>query len=212
MVVAARASGQGEDGVILALVEGKPQGVHVRERRTLDATRQWYDVDFDDIVVSSADVIGEASEGWHILRNALDWSEAAICAEMVGGMSWILETSVDYAKVRRQFGKAIGSYQAVSHRLANLLLETESSRSATYYAAWAVETAATDRSSSTAMAKAYVSDAYRKAAWCGIQTHGGIGFTWEHDMHLYFKRAKATEVFLGDATYHRERVAALLEM
>jgi len=119
---------------------------------------------------------------------------------------------VEYAKTRQQFGKPIGIYQAVSHKLADMLVETESARSATYYAAWAVDADAPDRTMAASMAKAYTSDAYRRAAGNGIQVHGGIGFTWEHDMHLYFKRAKASEVTLGDATYHRELVAQALDL
>jgi alkylation response protein AidB-like acyl-CoA dehydrogenase len=131
---------------------------------------------------------------------------------MVGGAQRVLETSVEYAKTRQQFGKPIGIYQAISHRLADMLLETESARSTTYYAAWAVDADAPDRSLAASMAKAYASDAYRRAAGGGIQVHGGIGFTWEHDMHLYFKRAKASEVTLGDSTYHRELVAQALDL
>jgi alkylation response protein AidB-like acyl-CoA dehydrogenase len=131
---------------------------------------------------------------------------------MIGGAQKVLETSTDYAKARHQFGKPIGIYQAVSHKLADMLVLSESGRSATYYAAWAVDADAPDRSLAASMAKAYVSDAYRKVAGDGIQVHGGIGFTWEHDMHLYFKRAKSSEVTLGDATYHREIVAQSLDL
>jgi alkylation response protein AidB-like acyl-CoA dehydrogenase len=131
---------------------------------------------------------------------------------MVGGVQKVLETSTEYAKTRHQFGKPIGIYQAVSHKLADMLVLSESGRSATYYAAWTVDADAPDRSLASSMAKAYVSDAYRKVAGDGIQVHGGIGFTWEHDMHLYFKRAKSSEVTLGDATYHRELVAQALDL
>jgi alkylation response protein AidB-like acyl-CoA dehydrogenase len=146
------------------------------------------------------------------LKRTLDWATAALCAEMVGGTQKVLETSTEYAKTRHQFGKPIGIYQAVSHKLADMLVLSESGRSATYYAAWAVDADAPDRSLAASMAKAYVSDAYRKVAGDGIQVHGGIGFTWEHDMHLYFKRAKSSEVTLGDATYHRELVAQSLDL
>jgi alkylation response protein AidB-like acyl-CoA dehydrogenase len=156
--------------------------------------------------------MGGAHTAWPRLRRALEWSTAALCAEMVGGEQKVLEASTEYAKTRQQFGKPIGIYQAVSHRVADMLVLTESSKSATYYAAWAVEADAPDRALAASMAKAYVSDAYRKIAGDGIQVHGGIGFTWEHDMHLYFKRAKSSEVTLGDATYHRELVAQALDL
>ncbi len=212
IVVAARTRGSGEEGVTLFLVEGRPPGLSVEPMQALDRTRRWYEVRFDGVRLGAGAVMGQPDQGWAPLRRALEWAEAALCAEMVGGASEVLARSVDYAKTRQQFGKPIGIYQAVSHRLADMLLETESARSATYYAAWAVDADAPDRSLACSMAKAYVSDAYRRAAGGGIQVHGGIGFTWEHDMHLFFKRAKASEVTLGDATYHRELVAQHLDL
>jgi alkylation response protein AidB-like acyl-CoA dehydrogenase len=212
IVVAARTRPAGEEGVTLFLLDGRPAGLTVKPLKTMDMTRRWYELTFDGVTLPDSTVMGAADRGWAPLRRALEWGEAAICAEMVGGAQHVLTTSVEYAKTRQQFGKPIGIYQAVSHKLADMLLETESAKSATYYAAWAVEADAPDRSLAASMAKAYVSDAYRRAAGNGIQVHGGIGFTWEHDMHLYFKRAKASEVTLGDATYHRELVAQALDL
>ncbi len=131
-------------------------------------------------------------------------------AEMCGGAQKVLEMSVEYAKVREQFGRPIGSFQAIQHKCANMLVEVESSKSATYYAAWAVANDVAEAPLAAAMAKAYTSDAYRHTAGEGIQIHGGIGFTWEHDMHIYFKRAKSSEVTFGDATWNREIVAQLI--
>jgi alkylation response protein AidB-like acyl-CoA dehydrogenase len=212
MVVAARTRGSGESGVTLFLISGRPKGMTVTGMKTLDMTRRWYEVKFDSVQVAADALMGSAGEGWTALKRALEWSAAAISAEMVGGSQQVLDASVEYAKTRQQFGKPIGIYQAVSHKLADMLLETESARSATYYAAWAVDADAPDRSLAVSMAKAYTSDAFRRATGNGIQVHGGIGFTWEHDMHLYFKRAKASEVTLGDATYHRELVAQALDL
>jgi alkylation response protein AidB-like acyl-CoA dehydrogenase len=212
MIVAARTRSEGEDGVTLFLVSGRPAGMTVKPLKTLDMTRRWYEVRFEGVGVPASGVMGAVDQGWAPLRRALDWGAAGLCAEMVGGAQHVLDTSVEYAKTRQQFGKPIGIYQAVSHKLADMLLETESARSATYYAAWAVDADAPDRTLAASMAKAYTSDAYRRAAGNGIQVHGGIGFTWEHDMHLYFKRAKASEVTLGDATYHRELVAQALDL
>ncbi len=212
LVVAARTRSGGEDGVTLFLVSGRPAGLSVSPLKTMDMTRRWYEVRFDGVELPAAAVMGSVDQGWGPLRRALDWGAAGLCAEMVGGAQHVLDTSVEYAKTRQQFGKPIGIYQAVSHKLADMLLETESARSATYYAAWAVDADAPDRSLAASMAKAYTSDAYRRAAGNGIQVHGGIGFTWEHDMHLYFKRAKASEVTLCDATYHRELVAQALDL
>jgi alkylation response protein AidB-like acyl-CoA dehydrogenase len=212
LIVAARTRSGGENGVTLFLVSGRPAGVSVKPLRTMDMTRRWYEVRLDGVQVPESAVVGTVDHGWAPLRRALDWAAAGLCAEMVGGAQHVLDTSVEYAKTRHQFGKPIGIYQAVSHKLADMLLETESARSATYYAAWAVDADAPDRSLAASMAKAYTSDAYRRATGSGIQVHGGIGFTWEHDMHLYFKRAKSSEVTLGDATYHRELVAQALDL
>ena len=212
MAVAARTRGEGEDGITLFLVKGRPPGMSVKPLETLDMTRRWHEVRFDGVQLDSASLMGAADKGWPPLKRALEWATAALCAEMVGGVQKVLETSTEYAKTRHQFGKPIGIYQAVSHKIADMLVLSESGRSATYYAAWAVDADAPDRSLASSMAKAYVSDAYRKVAGDGIQVHGGIGFTWEHDMHLYFKRAKSSEVTLGDATYHRELVAQALDL
>jgi len=211
-VVAARTRGEGDDGITAFLVKGRPQGMTVTPVETLDMTRRWSEIRFDHVQLGDDAVMGAPDKAWPRLKRALEWSTAALCAEMVGGVQKVLETSTEYAKTRHQFGKPIGIYQAVSHKLADMLVLSESGRSATYYAAWAVDADAPDRSLASSMAKAYVSDAYRKVAGDGIQVHGGIGFTWEHDMHLYFKRAKSSEVTLGDATYHRELVAQALDL
>jgi len=137
-------------------------------------------------------------------ENVIDIATVALCAEMVGGMQWILDATVAYAKTRQQFGRAIGSFQAVQHLCADMLLLTESARSATYNAAWEMTPLA------VSIAKAYCSDAYREVANRSIQVHDGIDFTWEHDLHLYFRRAKASETMFGDATFHRERIASLV--
>ena len=212
MIVAARTRGEGEDGISLFLVKGKPAGLKVTALKTLDLTRRWSEVRFDGVKLEGDSLMGPADKAWPKLKRALEWATAALCAEMIGGTQKILETSTEYAKTRHQFGKPIGIYQAVSHKLADMLVLSESGRSATYYAAWTVDADAPDRSLAASMAKAYVSDAYRRVAGDGIQVHGGIGFTWEHDLHLYFKRAKSSEVTLGDATFHRELVAQALDL
>ena len=143
------------------------------------------------------------------IQVVLDQATAALCAECVGGMQWALENTIDYVKVRTQFGRPVGSFQAVKHRLADALLKTESSRSAAYYAAWANANAASDAALSASVAKAYVSDAHQWVTGEAIQLHGGIGFTWEHDSHLYFKRAVVNATILNDAEYHRERALML---
>ena len=129
---------------------------------------------------------------------------------MVGGMQRLLEVSVEYAKTRKQFGRPIGQFQAVQHMCADMLVMTESSRSGAYYAAWALAEGSGDAATAVSVAKAYASDAYREVGNKAIQVHGGMGFTWENDVHLYYRRAKGSEIAFGDATWHRERLAELV--
>ena len=129
---------------------------------------------------------------------------------MLGAARRCLEMSVEYAKVREQFGQPIGAFQAIRHKCADMLVEVENSHAATYYAAWAIDANAQDHALAASVAKAYVGDASRKVCGESIQAHGGIGFTWEYDLHLYFKRAKALETMYGDADYHRELVTRLV--
>ncbi len=140
----------------------------------------------------------------------LDRAATLASAEMLGGADRVLSMSVDYAKDRVQFGKPIGSFQAVKHMLADALVDVEGMRSTVYYAAWCAAAGDRDRSLSASMAKAWCSDASRRVMGAGLQVHGGIGFTWEHDMHLYVKRAQLDQVSFGDASYHRERIATML--
>jgi len=176
----------------------------------MDQTRKLCEVALRDVSVPAERLLGPAGQGWKLLERITDRGKVGLCAEMCGGAQKVLEMSVDYAKVREQFGRPIGSFQAIQHKCANMLVEVESSKSATYYAAWAVANDVPEAPLAAAMAKAYCSDAYRHTAGEGIQIHGGIGFTWEHDMHIYFKRAKSSEVTFGDATWNREIVAQLI--
>ncbi len=212
IVVAARSRGEGEEGITLFLVPAGTAGVTVTPLQTMDMTRRWCEVRFDGVALGADAVMGEPNRAWPRLKRSLEWGCAAVCAEMVGGSSKVLESSSEYAKSRQQFGKQIGVYQAVSHRIADMLVMAESGKSATYYAAWTIDADAPDRSVAASIAKAYVSDAYRQISNAGIQVHGGIGFTWEHDSHLFLKRAKSCEALLGDATYHRELVAQSLDL
>jgi len=144
------------------------------------------------------------------LQRVIDRAAVALSAEICGAAQRVLEITVEYAKLRTAFGKPIGSYQGVKHKCADMLVEIENAKSLTYYAAWAVDEAQTDAPLAVSMAKAAASDAGRKVCAAGIQLHGGIGMTWEHDLQLYLKRAKADEVAFGDASWHRERVAQLM--
>jgi alkylation response protein AidB-like acyl-CoA dehydrogenase len=182
------------------LVEAQAPGLSITPMPALDLTRNLYAVQFQDTPVEK---LGDGTN----LTRALNIATAALVAEMVGGMQRVLDLTVDYAKMRKQFGKAIGTFQAVQHQCADMYLETESSRSAAYYAAWALEHDAPDAATATSIAKMYASDACRTVGNRGIQIHGGNGFAWENDLHLYYRRAKASETMLGDATFHRERIA-----
>jgi alkylation response protein AidB-like acyl-CoA dehydrogenase len=199
-----------EDGVSLFLVPNDTPGLTVTLLPTIDETRKLCEVRLDNVAIAPAALLGEKHGGWLALARVLDRATVALCAEMCGGAQRVLDMTTDYAKIRVTFGKPIGSYQGVKHRAADMLIDVENAKSLTYYAAWAIDEGLADAPLAVSMAKAYASDAYRKVAGAGIQLHGGIGFTWEHDLQLYFKRAKASEVAFGDATWHRERVARLL--
>jgi alkylation response protein AidB-like acyl-CoA dehydrogenase len=213
LVVAARTPGsEGRDGIGLYLVDAKAAGVKTSLLKTMDQTRKLAEVTLENVAVGSDRVLGAPGDGWRLLERIVDRGKVGLCAEMCGGAQRVLEMSVDYAKVREQFGRPIGSFQAIQHKCANMLVEVESSKSITYYAGWAVANDVPEAPLAAAMAKAYCSDAYRHTAGEGIQIHGGIGFTWEHDMHLYFKRAKSSEVTFGDATWNRELVAQHIDL
>jgi alkylation response protein AidB-like acyl-CoA dehydrogenase len=153
-----------------------------------------------------ARLLGSA-DGWSAVQAMLDLTCIAVGAEMLGGAQRTLEMAVEYAKIREQFGRKIGSFQAIKHKCASMLVEVEACRSAVYYALWAAQTSADDLAATASLTKAFCSDTYVFTAGENIQIHGGIGFTWEHPAHLYFKRAKNCALFLGGADYHREQLA-----
>ncbi|HUI26176.1 MAG TPA: acyl-CoA dehydrogenase family protein [Candidatus Kryptonia bacterium] len=210
LLVPARTSSKGEKGVTLFLVDAKAPGVSITLLKTMDQTRKLCEVNFNNVAVGKDAVLGKVGAGWALLDRIVDRAKVALCGEMCGGAQKVLEMSVEYAKVREQFGRPIGSFQAIQHKCANMMVQVESSKSATYYAAWAVANDVAEAHLAACMAKAYCSDAYRMVGGEGIQIHGGIGFTWEHDMHIYFKRAKGSEVTFGDATWNRELVAQVV--
>jgi alkylation response protein AidB-like acyl-CoA dehydrogenase len=189
------------DGVFA--VESNAAGIRIEPMKGMDLARKIYSVEFRN---TPTEKLGDSA----CLADALNVATAALCAEMVGGMQRALELTVAYAKTRKQFGKPIGIFQAVQHLCADMYLETESSRSVTYYAAWALEENTPDAATSVSVAKMYSSDAARNVGNRGIQVHGGMGFTWENDLHLYYRRAKASETMLGDSIFHRERIARLV--
>ncbi|MET0628007.1 MAG: acyl-CoA dehydrogenase family protein [Acidimicrobiia bacterium] len=205
VVVAARLAGTtGDDGIALFTVDGDASGLTRTALSTMDQTRKQAKLEFAGV---AATPLGTPGNGWAALSKTLDQAAVAIANESVGGAQMVLDMSVEYAKVRVQFGRPIGSFQAIKHKCADMLLEVESGKSAAYYAAWAAAEDNDELPVAASLAKAYCSDAYFHATAENIQIHGGIGFTWEHDAHLYFKRAKSSELLFGDATYHRELLA-----
>jgi alkylation response protein AidB-like acyl-CoA dehydrogenase len=200
ILVAARTS----DGVSLFAVEGDTATISRTPLQTVDLTRKLARVEF---MQTPAVLVGGQGDAWPVLERVLDLAVVAMAAEQVGGAQTVLDDAVAYATDRIQFGRQIGSFQAVKHRCADVLLDVESARSAAYYAAWGVTDGAEDRAEAAAIAKTYCSDAYLKATADNIQIHGGIGFTWEHSAQLYYKRAKSSEILFGQTTYWRELLA-----
>jgi alkylation response protein AidB-like acyl-CoA dehydrogenase len=191
-------------GVSLFAVDGGAAGLTRTALETLDQTRKLARLEF---ARTPARLVGDDGGAWPGLSRTLDLAAIALAAEQVGGAQRCLDMSVEYAKVRYQFGRPIGSFQVIKHRCADMLLEVESARAAAQHAAWAAADESAEVPVAASLAKATCSDAYFRAAADNIQIHGGIGFTWEHDAHLYFKRAKSSQLFLGDAAYHREHLA-----
>ncbi|MEM7135075.1 MAG: acyl-CoA dehydrogenase family protein [Myxococcota bacterium] len=208
LVVAARDQrSHGREGISLFAVPGSSEGVRRTWLPTLDQTRRQAAVELDDVVVPADDRLGEDGNGWSACAHTLDLAAIALSAEQVGSAEACLDMAVEYAKVRTQFGRAIGSFQAIKHKCADMLTRVESARSAAFYGSALAAQGEPELQEAASSAKAYCSDTVFHCAAENIQIHGGIGFTWEHPAHLYFKRAKASEMLLGTATMHRERVA-----
>jgi alkylation response protein AidB-like acyl-CoA dehydrogenase len=200
IIVAARTAA----GVTLFAVPGDAAGLTRTALPTMDQTRKQARLEFSGTPATLIGTDGGAEAG---LSKTLDLAAVALAAEQVGGAQHVLDASVEYAKTRIQFGRPIGSFQAIKHKCADMLLEVESAKSAAYYAAWAAAEDSDELPVVASLAKSYCSEAYFHSAAENIQIHGGIGFTWEHPAHLYFKRAKSSELLLGDPSYHRELLA-----
>ncbi len=197
-------AGRTAAGVSLFAVDGDAAGLTRTALSTMDQTRKQARLEFEGV---TGTLIGTDGEGWTVLNQVLDLVCVGLAAEQVGGAQKVLEMAVEYAKVRVQFGRPIGSFQAIKHKCADMLLEVESAKSAAYYGMWCAAEMNDELASVASLAKSYCSEAYFHATAENIQIHGGIGFTWEHPAHLYFKRAKSSELLFGDPTYHRELLA-----
>jgi len=204
LIVSARA----EDGAVgLYVVNAATPEVMVTGLQTLDPTRPQAQI---ELAAAPAHPLTGRAEWGALLDRVVATAAILLTAEQVGGAQRCLDMAVEYAKVRVQFGKPIGSFQAIKHKCADMLLDVESARSAAYYAAEVLDDSADDVLIAAALAKAHCSAAYTRVAAENIQIHGGVGFTWEHPAHLYFKRAKTSELLLGDPVWQRERLATLV--
>lgn len=208
LVVVARAPGsRGLEGLGLYLVPADADGLTRQALPTVDQTRKQAELRFDGVRVAPRGRLGGPGAGAPPLLATLVRAAAGLAAEQVGAAEACLEMAVEYAKVRTQFGRAIGSFQAIKHKCADMLVRVESARSAASYANLAIDAGSPDAMEAAAAAKVYCSEALLHCAGENIQVHGGVGFTWEHDAHLYFKRARSSATLLGDASAHRERIA-----
>lgn len=217
LVLAARAPGStGQEGISLFVLPAATAGISREWLPTMDQTRKLAQLVFADLRLSSAALMGESGGAWPALEKIVDLATVAIAADQVGGAQQCLDSTVAYLQERVQFGRVIASYQVVKHKAADMMVKAEAARSAVYYAACVADEALADGplgeelAEAASIAKAWCSDAYFFNAGCGIQLHGGVGFTAEYDIQLYFKRAKSTETFLGNGAWHRERLARQL--
>lgn len=217
LIVAARAEGMtGADGISLFLLPAATSGVSRQWLPTMDQARKQAAIQLKGVSVTAEALMGESGQGWTPLARVIDLATIALAAEQVGGCQQLLDMTVAYTGERVQFNRTIASYQAVKHKAADMMLRTEVARSAIYYAACVAQEAleggplAGELREAASVAKSYCSDAYFSVAGDSLQLFGGVGFTWEYDVHLFFKRAKSSEHFLGNGAYHRERLASLL--
>ncbi len=197
-----------EDGIVNLLLPRPAPGLSERVLSGLDLTRRFAEVRFDRVSVPAT---AELAGGWSVVERCVSVATVLQAAESVGAADLVFASTVDYAKKRVQFGRTIGSFQAIKHRLANLLMELEGMRAAAHYAALALGDDLPDAAEAVATAGAYVDDTFAHLCGEALQLHGGIGFTWEHDIHLFVRRAKVNQVLYGDGAWHRERLVRLVE-
>jgi 3-oxocholest-4-en-26-oyl-CoA dehydrogenase beta subunit len=206
LVVARTKEGTKDDGISLFLVDAKSHGIKCTLLKTIGSDKQC-EVVFDSVKVPKANLLGKLNHGWPVVHKTMQMAAVAKCAEMVGAAQQMLEMSVAYAKERIQFDKPIGAFQAIQHHCANMLIDIDGMRMITYEAAWLLS-AGLPGDKEVAMAKAWMSDAIVRVAKLGHQVHGGVGYTIDHDLQLYYRRGRAAASLFGDANYHREMVAS----
>ena len=211
MIVAALTGGSGENGITLFIVDSKSPGIKYEVLKTIAADKQC-EVTFENVKVPASNILGQEGEGWPIIEKTKKVATVAACAYLVGLSQMDFDVTLNYAKERVQFGRPIGSFQAIQHKLADAVIDVDGSRFITYKAAWSLQEGEPDADLMISMAKAWTSDASRRVVAHGQQIHGGIGFTKEYKIQLYFRRQKWMELMWGDADYHRELVAQKLEV
>jgi acyl-CoA dehydrogenase len=195
------------EGQSLFAVPAAARGLTRTPLTTMDGTRKQARLTFDR---SPASLVGQVGAGGEIAAALLDRALVALAAEQVGGTARVLEMAADYARTRVQFGRQIGSFQAIKHRCADMLIDLERARAAAHHGLWSIEESPGELPAAARLAKVFCSDAYFDAAASNIQVHGGIGFTWEHSAHLYYRRAKSSQLMFGTPGRHREELLSVL--
>lgn len=214
VICALRTAGSPEDeeGISLFILNTRTDGIQCHMLQTMDQTTRLCEIILDNIVVPESALLGPLNQGGKILRRVIDYAIVAMSAEMLGGMRESFNLALEYAKIREQFGQPIGSFQVIKHYLADMMVMKENARSIIYYAACAMNDDAEDKSLACSMAKAYCGDAFTHITNMAIQIFGGIGFSWEHNIHLYLKKAKNLSLTFGDSVYHRGQIADLISL
>jgi alkylation response protein AidB-like acyl-CoA dehydrogenase len=211
LLVLARSPGtRGDEGVSVALVPADRRGITIHPHVMLDLTRPMSRVQFAGVQLAAAELLGEPGAAAPAVQRALNLARIALASEALGGAQYVLEITTEYAQQRIQFGRPIGSFQAIKHRLADMMIEVEAARSAAWYAACVADEREEELAEAAAIAKSYCCEAFFNCAANAIQLHGGVGFTWEHEVQLYFKRARASATLLGSPAWQRERLVRLI--
>ncbi|QQK78324.1 acyl-CoA/acyl-ACP dehydrogenase [Salicibibacter cibarius] len=200
LIVPVRTGGiHSEYGISLLLVDREDANVKIQEQQSLEQTRKIVRIAFEETKVAKQQLLGPKHAGWGALQFAINDLHVALCSMMVGGIDRVVEMANEYGQTRMQFGQPIGRFQSIKHRIVDMRMDLESSRSLTYYAAWALENNADDMVEAIALARSFTSEAFVRTASDNVQIHGGMGFTWEFDCHLFLKRARALENYLGSS-------------
>ncbi|MFC7157563.1 acyl-CoA dehydrogenase family protein [Halomarina halobia] len=207
LIVAGRSrDGPGHDGISLFVVGTDEEAVETNQLDSLDRTRPMYEVTFSDLTVGEEALLGDLHEAGDALSAAADRYTVASCAMLVGAADRAVELSTEHGNEREQYGQPVGKFQAVKHRIADMWIEMQSARSLVYYAAWALEAGEPDATRSVSALKAYAADRLHRVFGDDMWNHGGMGFTWDYDGHIYLKQAKAWRNFLGSPEYHQDRL------